>query len=299
MKKKKLYPYYYILPALVFVVLLTLFPDIYTVYLSFTNYSLYHFDKFDFVGLKNYIYILTGSEFSTFLRVFTWTVVWAFLSVIFAVTVGLSLALTLNKKDLKFRNSYRMLLIVPWAIPAFITVLMWAGLLNSNFGAVNVALKSLGLNAVSWLADPFWAKVSVLGVNLWLSFPFMMVLCLGALQGIPGELYEAASIDGANKCRQFFKITLPLLRSAILPGVITSFAFTFNNFIMIYLLTAGGPAVPQSVAGATDILVSYTFKLAFTLCRFGLASAYAVVVFILIGTLSIINFSFTKAFKET
>lgn len=297
--KKKLYPYVYILPAFVFVTMVTLLPNFYSLYLSFTNYSLYHFEKFDFIGFKNFKEILFGAELSVFLNVFYWTCAWAALSVGISLTVGLTLAIILNKPDLKGRSFYRTLLIIPWAVPSFITVLMWAGLLNSNFGTVNVALKSLGLSALPWLVEPLWAKISVVMVNLWLTFPFMMSISLGALQSIPCELYEAASIDGANKFKQFKKITIPLLRSSLVPVLITSFAFNFNNFVGIYLLTAGGPAVPGSAAGATDILVSYTYKLAFTLSRYGLSCAYAVLIFLIIGTLSLVNFKITGSFKET
>lgn len=295
---KRLYPYGYVLPAFIFVTLVTLFPNIYSLYLAFTNYSLYHFEKFEFIGLKNFKEILFGAELSIFLKVFYWTVIWAALSVGVSLAIGLMLAILLNKSDLKWKNFYRTLLIVPWAVPSFITVLMWGGLLNSDYGAINMLLKSTGLSPAPWLVEPAWARISVIMVNLWLSFPFMMSISLGALQSIPGELYEAASIDGANKFKQFKKITLPLLRSALIPVLITSFAFNFNNFVGIYLLTSGGPAVARSAAGATDILVSYTYKLAFTLSRYGLSCAYAVLVFIIIGTLSLINFKITGAFED-
>lgn len=296
--RKRLEPYPYILPALVFTFLVTLIPNIYTLYLSFTNYSLYHFRRFSWVGLRNYESILFGQELGTFARVFLWTIGWALLSVGLSLAVGLTLALVLNRKTLWGRDIYRTLLIVPWAVPSFITILMWAGLLNSDFGAVNQFLKSIGIGALPWLVEGRWARVAVVTANLWLSFPFMMSISLGALQSIPGELYEAASIDGATKTQQFRRITLPLLRSALLPVLISSFAFSFNNFVGIYLLTAGGPAVAGSQAGATDILVSYAYKLAFTMSRYGLACAYSVLIFILIGTLSMVNFRLTGAFKE-
>ncbi|MHC9539846.1 MAG: ABC transporter permease subunit [Vulcanimicrobiota bacterium] len=344
--KDKLYPYLYILPAIIFVTLITLFPNVYSLYLAFTNYSLYHFQQFQFIGLKNFQEILFSSEINTFIRVFWWTILWALFSVALQFGAGLLLALILNRKGLKGTNFYRTLLIVPWAVPSFITVLMWAGLLNTDYGQINQALQSfppllfvikgiLGINnffvhminwvlnvlfnhgatgtgakeyldylmlnskgIVPWLDESPWAKISVLVVNLWLGFPYMMSISLGSLQSIPSDLYEASSLDGASKIQQFKKITVPMLRSSILPVIITSFAFNFNNFVGIYLLTAGGPAQSGSVAGATDILVSYTYKLAFTSCQFGLACAYAVLIFLLIGSLSMVNFKLTGAFND-
>lgn len=296
---RRLYPYWFILPALGFAVLATLVPTLYTVYLSFTNWSLYHFHDYHAVGWSNYRDILAGSELGAFVRVFAWTVTWSALSVAFSLAIGMGFALVLNRPDLAGRNFYRTLLIVPWAVPSFITVLMWGGLMDSEFGALNQLVHALGGSPVPWLTDPGWARFSVVMVNVWLSFPFMMSITLGALQSIPAEVYEAADIDGAAKWTQFWKLTLPLLRAALVPVVITSFAFAFNNFIGIYLLTRGGPPLPGGGdAGATDILVSYTFKLGFNLSKYGLASAYAVLIFILIGSLSLLNSSLTGAFAD-
>lgn len=299
-KGNKYLPYIFIAPAVALTILLTLLPDLYSVILSFTNYSLFHFKKFDFVGFRNYLHIVSGAEVWTFLRVLVWTLAWSFLSVAGMVTVGMLLAIPLNNKNLRFKNFYRTLFIIPWAIPAFITVLMWQGILNSDMGAVNVLLtKVFGLkNTIPWLEKPNLARFSVLLVNIWLGFPFMMSICLGALQAIPRNVYEAASVDGASPARQFFSITIPLLRSAMLPVLISSFAFNFNQFGAIYLLTEGGPILMGSKAGATDILVTYSYKLAFNLFQFGRACAYAVIIFLIIATISSINFKLTGAFEE-
>lgn len=290
----------FIAPAILLMIFLTLLPNLYSLYLAFTNYSLFHFKEYDFVGLKNFLRILTGSEFKIFMRVFFWTLAWSFLSVFGMVTMGMLLAIPLNNPNLKGKNFYRTLFIIPWAIPAFITVLMWQGILNSDLGAINLVLTNiLGLGKIPWLSDPNWAKVSVLIVNIWLGFPFMMSICLGALQAIPRDLYEAASVDGATASKQFWSITVPLLRNAMLPVLISSFAFNFNQFGSIYLLTGGGPPIFGSpAAGATDILVTYSYKLAFNLFRFGLACSYAVFIFIIIATLSSFNFKLTGAFED-
>ncbi len=293
-ERRTLLPYAYIAPALLLMSLLSLLPNLYSVYLAFTNFSLYHYSDFRFVGLRNFVTILTGEEIREFARVLSWTLVWAGGSVILSLGLGLFLAMGLNMPEIRFRNLYRTLFIVPWAIPAFISVLMWQGLLNSNEGAINVLL---GLH-IRWLDDPFWARISVLVVNVWLGFPFMMTVCLGALQSIPRELYESASVDGAPAPRQFFQITLPMLRSALLPVLISSFAFNFNQFTAIYLLTNGGPAVSGSTAGATDILITYSYKLAFGLFQYGMACAYAIIIFLIVAGLSAVNFRLTGAFED-
>lgn len=297
-KKEKWLPYIYLAPAVILMIFLTLVPNVYSAYIAFTNYSLYHFKEFEFVGFRNFIRIFAGPEIWVFLKVFAWTMVWALGSVFGMVLVGILLAIPLNNKNLKYKNYYRTLFIIPWAIPAFITVLMWQGILNSGMGAVNVILTGLFGLKVPWLDNPTWAKVSVLIVNIWLGFPFMMSIMLGALQAIPNELYEAASVDGASPMKQFVSITMPLLRGAMLPVLISSFAFNFNQFGSIYLLTGGGPAVMGSRAGATDILVTYSYKLAFNMFRFGTACAYAILIFIIIASLSSVNFRITGAFED-
>jgi len=292
-------PYLYITPALVLVTILSLLPNLYSVFLAFTNYSLYHYQKFEFVGLRNFWRILAGPEVQTFGRVFVWTLVWAGVSVFFSIVIGLFLALPLNNPKLKGANLYRTLFIVPWALPAFISVLMWQGLLNSSDqGAINAILVQLGMSPIPWIDHPVWAKLSVLIVNIWLGYPFMLTVCLGALQAIPSDVYEAADVDGASRVTQFFEITLPSLRSAILPVTISSFAFNFNQFAAIYLLTEGGPAVPGSDAGATDILITYAYKLAFQLYQYGTSCAYAIFIFLLVAALSGVNFRLTGAFDD-
>ena len=302
----KIDPYFYILPALIFMAALTIFPNLYSFYISFTNYSFpYHYQSFNWIGLANYFDILKGEELRVFGGLFLWTMIWAVGSVIVQGVLGLILALILNQKNLKGLNIYRTLFIIPWAIPSFISVLMWGGILNRD-GFINIIFSTVGMQGVEWLTDPFWAKISVLLVNMWLGFPFMMTVSLGSLQSIPEDVYEAASVDGATKIQQFFSITLPLLRTAMLPVLITSFAFSFNNFTGIYLLTMGGPPVSGGAsgatpAGATDILISYTYKLAFGQANtafYGLACAYAVVIFLMIGSLSVVNFKLSGAFKE-
>lgn len=258
-------------------------------------------------GVKNFTRIFSDPTISgPFAKIFVWNFTWAALSVLFTFTLGLILALVLNNPNLRGRTIYRSLLIIPWAIPAFISVLIWKnGFFNETYGIINkfIVTNLLGREPIRWFNDPFWAKVAVLTVNTWLGFPYMMVVSLGALQSIPEDYYEAAAIDGATKWQRFWKITFPLLMTTIAPLLVGSFAFNFNNFVNIYLLTGGGPAMPNTTtpAGSTDILISYTYKLAFEGGRgqdFGFASAISILIFIIVGSLSFVNFKISGSFEE-
>ena len=256
------------------------------------------------VGFGNFTRLIKSPQISgPFLRVFGWTFLWAFLSVITTFALGLTLAIVLNDPYLKLRKIYRTLLIVPYSIPAFISCLIWRGFFNTEVGIVNRILNNLFQVIIPWLQHPIWAKVAVVVVNLWLGFPYMMIITLGALQSIPFELGEAASIDGANKWQQFKTITFPLLLVSLAPLLIGSFAFNFNNFNVIYLVTQGRPAIPGAgtPAGATDILISYTYRLAFEGVRgnqWGLASAVSIIIVIIVAIISAIGFRYTRALEE-
>ena len=221
---------------------------------------------------------------------FAWTFSYALLSVVLTFFAGLFIAIALNHPGLRFQRVQRSILILPYAIPAFLSLLVWRGLLNDDFGVVNSILPV----DVPWLFDPWWARVSCLLVNFWLGIPYMFLICTGALQSIPGEMTEAARVDGASGLQVFRKLTLPLLFAAVAPLLIASFAFNFNNFNAIYFLTEGGPySEEQSVAGSTDILVSYTYKVAFQTGRggdYGLAASLSILIFLLVAAISAISF---------
>ncbi|GAA5513394.1 hypothetical protein Dcar01_02129 [Deinococcus carri] len=265
-------------------------------------------NRYDSVGLANFREIFAKAS-SALWPVFVWTVVFAFSTVVLNAVAGLILGILLYNKRLKGRNIYRTLLFLPWAIPAVISVQMWAALLNQQFGIVNKTLGLLGLAAVPWLIDPLWAKISVLLVNLWLGFPYMMTATISALGTINDDLYEAASIDGASRWQQIQNITLPLLRQSFTPILLSSFAFNFNNFTIIYLLTAGGPGGPggppvaghESTAGGTDILLSWGYNNAFGAAggqNYALASAIALIIFFLTLAISLVNFRAAGVFEE-
>jgi ABC-type sugar transport system permease subunit len=212
--------------------------------------------------------------------------------------IGLGLALLLNDTRIRERSLYRTLLIVPWALPGTISILAWTGIFNDDFGYLNEVLGHLGLGSVPWFGSPWWAKVAVLVVNTWLAYPFMMAACLGALQSVPFELDEAATVDGAGPVSRFRFVTLPFLRPVITPLLIGVFAYQFNNFNVIYLLTSGNPAVQNSDAGGTDILISYTYKLVLTQQRFAVAAAYTVVMFLIIAIIGAIQARASGAWAE-
>jgi arabinogalactan oligomer / maltooligosaccharide transport system permease protein len=301
MARQSAYAYSYILPSFLFIAFATLIGVVYTVYISFTNADgLEHFDPetWDRVGFRNYREVLFDLEFSTFVQVFQWTFLFALLSMAVSFAVGLLLALLLNDKSLRERNVYRTLLIVPWALPGTIAILSWSGILNSDFGYLNNFLEDIHVGRVNWLNDPLWAKVSIILVNVWLSFPFMMTACLGALQSVPDELGESARIDGAGAASRFRYVTFPFLRAVVTPLLIGNFAYQFNNFNVIFLLTRGNPASPDSDAGQTDIMISYTYSLSIQQQRFAIAAAYAVMIFLIIATISLVQMKASRAFEE-
>jgi len=259
-------------------------------------------NAFRFVGLRNFSFILSQASKALF-PVFAWNVAFALSTVLLNALLGLILGLVLNNKALKLRNFYRTVLIISWALPGVITVQVFVALLNYNFGAINRLLGVLGIYPIPWLNDPDWAKVAILLVNLWLGFPYMMTATLGALSTIPDELYEAAKVDGATPWQALWGITLPLLEKPMVPILLSSFAFNFNNFYIIYLLTGGGPAQEGrlATAQATDILISWAYKTAFSAegqSAYGLGAAISLLIFAITVAISLVNFRITGALRE-
>jgi maltose/maltodextrin transport system permease protein len=244
-------------------------------------------------GLENYAQIVTDPRIQgPFFRIFFWTVLFSGLSVVGTFAIGMFLAVMLEWKELRFRQAYRTLLILPYAVPSVLSILIFKGLFNQQFGAVNEFLRALHLFTPDWETNPWGARSMILLVNLWLGYPYMMLVCTGILQSVPSTIYEASAIDGSNPLTDFFKLTLPLVLRPLLPILVASFAFNFNNFTLVYLLTAGGPKmIGGGIAGETDLLVTYTFNLAFrdSGTNYGLASAIATLLFFVVGTLAWMN----------
>jgi len=253
------------------------------------------------VGLDNFTRAVSEPSIrGPLVYVTAWTLAFATLSVILTFAMGLLMALLFNDPSMKGRTAYRIVMILPYAFPAFLGSMIWAGMLSESFGFVNQML--LGGASIPWLTDPTLAKASVLMVNLWLGFPYMFLIATGALQSIPGEVREAARVDGTSRWQMLRHIELPLVLVSAAPILISSFAFNFNNFNVIYLVTGGGPRDTSAgiPVGHTDILISLVYKVAFTGQNrdYGLASAFSILIFIVVAAISIIGFRRTKSLEE-
>lgn len=256
-----------------------------------------------FTGFENFTTAFGDSRYAgPFFKVLLWTFAFAFLSVASTFFLGLFLAIVMNDERMKGRKIYRTLMLLPYAFPAFLTALLFKGMLNTDFGFMNQVL--LGGSTIEWLNDPWLAKLSILLVNLWMGFPYMFLICTGALQAIPDDVIEAATMDGASRVRIFWSVTMPLLLVAVAPLLISSFAFNFNNFNLVYMLTGGGPRFIDTSApvGATDILISMVYSIAGldggAAKNYGLASALSIVIFLIVGTISVISFKKTRTLEE-
>jgi arabinogalactan oligomer/maltooligosaccharide transport system permease protein len=299
--RRKGAPYLYLSPALISVAILTLGPLFYTIYLGFTDASLYTMKSgASFIGLANFVEIIHGSFAKSFFPVFGWNISYAFIAVGTQYAVGMFVALLLNNPNMKESRFYRAILILPWAIPGTLATLAWKGLFNTSGGSINLWLTHLlHIDPIPWLQTPNLARTSVLIVSLWLGFPWFMTVCVGALQSIGLEIYEAADIDGANIFQKFWKITFPLMLRLTTPLLIGAFALNFNNMGATYLMTDGGPPrLGSPFAGSTDILVSVGYKLSTNLYRYGLSAAVSGILFVIVVVVSMINMKATGAFGE-
>ncbi|WP_153448978.1 maltose ABC transporter permease MalF [Vibrio algicola] len=256
------------------------------------------------IGFDNFTRIFSDPGIQgPFFKIFVWTVLFSAITVALTLAFGVILAQIVSWEALKGRGLYRVLLILPYAVPAFISILIFKGLFNQSFGEINQLLQGLFGLSPAWFTDPTLAKTMIIIVNTWLGYPYMMILAMGMLKAIPDDLYEASAMDGAGPIDNFFKITLPLLVKPMVPLLIASFAFNFNNFVLIQLLTNGAPDMIGTTvpAGHTDLLVSYTYRIAFEGAGgqdFGLAGAIATLIFVLVGGLSLLNMKFTKLETE-
>ena len=253
------------------------------------------------VGFDNFVRAFTEQSIrGPLIYVTIWTFIFAIGSVALCFGLGLLLAITFQNARMRGVKYYRLLLILPYAFPAFLSILVWKGMMNESFGFLNQVI--FGGAAIPWLTDPTLAKASALLVNVWLGFPYMFLICTGALQAIPDELTEAATMDGAKGWQVFRQIKLPLLLSTTAPVLIASFAFNFNNFNLVYLLNNGGPrdTTTSLPVGHTDLLISMVYKVAFTGQNrdYGLASAFSIIIFLIVAIIAVVSFSRTKALEE-
>ncbi len=257
------------------------------------------------VGFKNFIDFTTSPALrGPIVRIITWNFIFPTVSVLSTFALGLAIAIMFNEKDFPFKKLIRSLLLIPYTIPGLISIIMWRGMLNAEFGVINRVLEAWFGWAPRWTTEPIWAQIAILIVNLWLGYPYFMLVNSGALQSIPSDIYEAAKIDGATGWQAFRNITLPLLLVAVGPLMIASYVFNFNNFNLIYLFIAGGPPIVGATtqAGHTDILISYVYKLAFESSgrgvQYGLASAISILVFFIVATITLLQYRFTNMWEE-
>jgi arabinogalactan oligomer / maltooligosaccharide transport system permease protein len=265
--------FWFLAPAATVLLLVVAYPFFYNVGMSFTNWNMYHFRDPSFIGLQNYGRLFMEERFWTILgKTFLWTGI----NLCFHFTLGLGAALLLNNR-IPGRPIYRALLILPWAMPQYISALTWRGMFNLEYGAINLMLGKLGIEPVGWFSGEGAAFSAAVITNIWLGFPFIMVVALGGLQSISPDLYEAARIDGAGAWRRFRSITLPMLRPVLTPALVLGTIWTFNNLNVIWLVTNQGLPADKS-----HILVTYVYKAAFTYYRYGYAAAFSVLIFLIL-----------------
>jgi len=302
------FPYLFTLPAYIMMVFVIIFPVLVTLFVALTNYDFYHIPPnrlIDWVGFKNFLNIFfLGSYRETFVNVLGWTIIWTICATTLQIILGILTALFVNQDFIKGKRIYRMIFLFPWAVPAFITIMSFSNIFNDSIGAMNAQvipllnhLPFVELPAIAWKTDPFWTKTALIMIQTWLGFPYIYVMVTGVLQAIPGELYEAAKIDGATFLQRFKHITFPMILFATAPVMITQYTFNFNNFSIIYLFNEGGPGSAGAGAGSTDILISWIYKLTTgTSPQYSVAAAVTLLIsFIVIG-ISLIAFKKSNAF---
>ena len=301
---KNSFEYIMISPGLLLILFISLVPIVFSVLVAFTNFNANNIPPrrlVEWVGFETFGRIIGVRIWgSTFIQIFIWTVIWAFLATFSSYAFGMLQALVIRTKAVKFRSFWRGIFILPWAVPALVSMLVFRVMLNQE-GVINQMLLGAGIikTAIPFLSNTVWARICLVLVNVWLGFPYFMALISGVMTTIPIEQYEAAQIDGADTLLQFRAITLPFILSSTAPQLLMSITFNFNNFNMIYFLTGGGPANPNfQMAGSTDILISWIFKLTLDQRMYNYASALSIFIFVIVASVSAWNLLRTRAFKE-
>lgn len=285
--RRQPFAYWLVVPSVIVIFLTVAFPFFYNALLSLSNMSLTNFHEWQIVGFENYQEVFAEGSFYWLLGR---TIFWTAINVFFHTFFGVLLAMALNG-PIRGKTFYRICLIIPWAVPAYITALTWRSMFHYDYGAVNLLLSSwFGVEPVNWLGEAYPAFAACIVANVWLGYPFMMVIALGGLQGIPNELYEAARIDGASRWHQFRHVTLPLLKPVLAPAVTLGAIWTFNNLNVVWLVSNGGEPANQ-----THILVSYVYKAVFNLYRYGYGAALSMVIFAILLAASLIGLQRSRA----
>ena len=305
----KSFPIMGLAPGVLLVIFFVVVPLVFSACVAFTNYSSPEHippnNTVDWVGLNNFETMFGGevSWTAALLRVALWTLVWGALATATCYFGGMLMAVILHETKFKIKPFFRIIFILPYAVPSVVSMLVWRNLLNGTFGTVNRTLKELGLitEAIPWLSDGLLAKFMCVLVNLWAGFPYFMLLVMGTMTAISSDIFEAARIDGAGKYQVFKRITLPLVLYQTTPLIIMSFTHNINNFGAIFFLTGGNPVAVDSTAtgaGATDILVTWIYKLTVNLFKYQYASVLAIMIFIVLAPIAIFNFRRTKSYRE-
>lgn len=303
------FPYLLTGPALIMMVISIVFPVLVTIFMAFTNYDFKHIrpaNLLDWIGINNFSNIFTLASYQkTFVKVFSWTLIWTLLSTSLQLILGVSLAVVSNQSFIKFKRLFGVIYLLPWAVPAFITIMSFSNIFNDTAGAINVQvipwlnhLPFVEIGSIPWKTDPFWSKTALILIQGWLGFPYIYVMVTSILQAIPEELYEAAKIDGASAFQSFRNITLPSIFLVAAPTFITQYTGNFNNFSMIYLFNQGGPGSIGNNAGSTDILISWIYKLTTGGSpQYSVAAAVTLMISGIVIVVSMISFKKTTAFE--
>ena len=279
-------PYIYIGPAWLIIGLIVFFPILYTVIISFTNMNIWHWLDYSFVGFKNYTKAFTDLD-SGFLNALFRTVLWTVINLVIQIILALIISLLLNVKGLKGKGLYKTLMMLPWAMPSYISALIWKhGMFQNDFGLLNQLLRKLGLEGIGWLNGNVAAFLSCLMVNLWMALPYMILMFYGGLQGIDNVYYESAEMEGANTWNKIISITVPILKPLVMPAIIMTTFITFKQFDIIYLMTMQA----GSKTGANiHTVITYAYENAFITNNYGYSSSLSVIIFAIIVILTVIN----------
>ena len=304
------FPYLLIIPSYIAMTFAIIFPVLVTLMIAFTNYDFKHTAPtalLDWIGFQNFTNMWTLSTFrSAFTSVLGWTFIWALAASTLQIVLGILTAIVANQPFVKGKRIFGVIFLLPWAVPAFITILTFSNMFNDSVGAINAQVIPLFAKIfpfldgvlIPWKTDPTWTKIALIMMQGWLGFPYLYVLTLGILQSIPNDLYEAAYIDGANGWQKFRNITFPMILAVAAPTLISQYTFNFNNFSIIYLFNDGGPGSVGGNAGSTDILISWIYKLTTSNStpQYSMAAAVTLIVSVIVISISMIAFKKLHAF---
>ncbi|UGQ08628.1 sugar ABC transporter permease [Streptococcus anginosus] len=303
------FPYLLIIPSYIAMTFAIIFPVLVTLLIAFTNYDFQHLPPtklLDWVGVTNFTNIWRLSTFrSAFGAVLGWTIIWALAASTVQIVIGIFTAIIANQPFIKGKRIFGVIFLLPWAVPAFITILTFSNMFNDSIGAINTqvipllgkVLPFLNGHLIPWKTDPTWTKIALIMMQGWLGFPYIYVLTLGILQSIPNDLYEAAYIDGANAWQKFRNITFPMILAVAAPTLISQYTFNFNNFSIMYLFNDGGPGTVGGGAGSTDILISWIYRLTTGAApQYSMAAAVTLIISLIVISISMVAFKKLHAF---